>query len=56
MFRIMADSCLGNKHLFIHLFMQENSAVLKLIAKQITFRNMPKGTMRMEKTFENPKM
>ena len=38
MFRMMADSYLGEKHVFIHLFMQQNSAIVKLTAKQMSLR------------------
>lgn len=34
---------LGNKHLFIHLFMQENLVIMKLMAKQMSFRKNTQG-------------
>ena len=43
MFRMMADSCLRNKHLFVHLFVQQNSAIMKLIAKQMSLRKDAQG-------------
>ena len=43
MFRMMADSYLGEKHVFIHLFMQQNSAIVKLTAKQMSLKKYAQG-------------
>ena len=43
MFRMMADSYLGEKHVFIYLFMQQNSAIAKLTAKQMSLRKYAQG-------------
>ena len=39
----MADSYLGEKHVFIHLFMQQNSAIVKLMAKQMSLKKYAQG-------------
>lgn len=43
MFKMMADSCLENKHLLIYLFIKENPVIVKLMVKQMSFRKDTEG-------------